>query len=237
MLGSSLGHFRDNYIFCSVESESPSAAYETITTEVDMFLKHLSLSQVRVSTSKPLFIQSDDGTLFPVPRYLALVRVTCYNLEALRKDIQDTQQYQCIVDQRLERALEYFEHALLLFEKRGEIADFLSRHNTQLISSIFLNLWKALSAVVGDPSKPEDSDYQKRYKKFGLDYDFFRDKIEKVRDLRNHYDVTHYALSQDTLKEIEENFGEAKEIVGKVLQQHRQYLLKEIGSSQADSAT
>jgi hypothetical protein len=94
-----------------------------------------------------------------------------------------------------------------------------------LIASVFLNLWKAISVIVGDPN--EDSDYQRRYKKLNLDYGFFKTKIEKIRYLRNTCDVAHYSLTEESLKEIEVNFGEADSTVTEVLRRYREYLLNQ----------
>lgn len=216
---------RDNFAFADVEASSASEAYEKAAQTINRFLQHLSLSQGRLFTFQPLINESDDGKVFPVPTYKQIASVTVYDLKRLRNDVEQTQNYYHLSDQRLERALLYFAHAHLLFERRMEIAPPLSEHYTLLIASVFLHLWKAISVIVGDPSK--DTDYQSRYKQFGLDYEFFKSRIEKIRNLRNNYDVAHYSLTEESIKEIEANFGEADQIVAEVLRRYREYLLKQ----------
>jgi hypothetical protein len=215
-LGGFSVHFHDNFVFCTIEATTPQEAFDKATREISKFLQNLSLCSGRLFTSRPLIIESEDGKVFPVPKYDLFGNVTIYNLEQLRKDIIDAQKYQVLSDQRLGRALGYLGHAWFLFEKRMQIADPLSEHFTMLIASIFLNLWKATSTVVGDPSKPEDSDYRKRYKKLGFDED---------------YDVAHYSLTDERIKDIEKNFSEAAGITNEILRRYREFLLNPTDNS------
>ena len=226
-LGDTQARLNDNFLFIELEADSEREAYTRAAHEVDTFLKNLSLNQGGLFTARPLIIEAEDGRTFPVPKYSSLGTVTVYNLDQLSRNIDEALKYQRLSDQRLERAVRYWSHARFLFGKRMEIANPLSEHHTLLISSIFLNLWKAVSIVVGDPSKSEDSDYQSRYRKLGFDYEFFRTKIEKIRELRNNYDVAHYSMSEEAIQEIESNFGEADNTVSEVLKRYRDYLLHE----------
>jgi hypothetical protein len=225
-------HLHDNFVFADIEAATPSEAYNRTTKALGEFLEHLSLNQGGYFSYRPLIIESAGGELFPIPSYNPLGAVTIYNLEGLQKNIVDVQQYCGLSDQRLSRALEYLNHSRFLFGKRLQIADPLSEHFTMLIASIFLNLWKAASAVVGDPSKPEDTDYRQRYKKLGFDEAFFTTKIEKIRKLRNDYDVAHYTLADERISNIEQNFGEADSIVVQILKRYREILLQEKKSSE-----
>jgi hypothetical protein len=69
-------------------------------------------------------------------------------------------------------------------------------------------------------------DHQSRYKRFGLSYEYFVEKIKKLNDFRNDYDVAHYSIVEDRLEEVEAAFGEASSIVSEVLQQYRDHLLE-----------
>ena len=53
----------------------------------------------------------------------------------------------------------------------------------------FLQYWKCLTAIVGDPSK--DKDHQARPNTLGLGRQFFRSRISPLHDLRNSFDVAH----------------------------------------------
>ena len=87
--------------------------------------------------------------------------------------------------------------------------------STTLAAAAFLFLWKALSAIVGDPSS--DRDYQRRYRDLGLDYAFFRDTIEEIRRLRNEEDVAHYRIDSGGLDVLKNKLQMAKHAVKRVL--------------------
>ena len=57
----------------------------------------------------------------------------------------------------------------------------------------FLQLFKALTAIVGDPSS--DRDYQSRCRKLGLPKDFWQTKAKPLYEIRNDDDVAHYSHS------------------------------------------
>jgi hypothetical protein len=221
-LGNVQGRIQDNFIFLQVDATTYIEAYDMVVQAIEKFLQHLSVNQRRPFTYKPLIIEAEDGKHYPVPKMLSLGRVTHYHLEQLSKDIQEAEAACFVQDTLLDRALQYFEHALLLYEKRGQIADPLSRHYQYLISAVFLNLWKAVSTIVGDPS--HDRDYQKRYRTFGFDYQFFTSKIQHLNKLRNSYDVAHYTLDENLLKEVDANVGEAQNIAAEVLRKYREYI-------------
>ena len=125
-------------------------------------------------------------------------------------------------DPVLDRALQYYEHAMFLFDRRNQIADLFSSHFRYMISEIFLNMWKAATAFIGDPSV--DNDYRSRYRRLGIDREFFETKIEVVRNIRNDYDVAHYRIDEERLAEIERNYGLVKEVAERIIRDYRQYL-------------
>lgn len=224
-LGNVQGHIRDNFLSLEVDSNTSGEAYIIVQQALETFLQHLTLSQKRPFTFEALIIESEDGQLYTIPPIIGLGNFTTYNLDKLRQDIQEAEASYHLQDSRLDRALQYFDHALFISEKRKQIADVLSRHYRYLIASVFLNLWKAVSTIVGDPNN-DKKDYQSRYKKFGFDYDFFKLKIEYLRELRNNYDVAHYSLDENRLNEIDANIGKAQNITSEVLSQYRKYLLE-----------
>ncbi len=219
------GNFKDNFIFLTVEANSYNEAYNTAIQILVLFLQHLSLSQTRLFTYKPLIIESEDGRVYPVPKKFSLAAVTQYNLEQLKQDIQEAESFCSIQNSLLERALEYFDHALFLYDMRSQVTDVLSRHYQKLIAAVFLNLWKAVSTIVGGPNT--DRDYQRRYRKLDFDYVFFTEKIEHLRNMRNSYDITHYSLDDKLLSEVDANYGAAQNIAVEVLRRYREYLLEQ----------
>lgn len=217
--------FHDNYAFVEIEATTPDEAFASGSNLLDRFLKHFSLSKGTLFSAHPLVFESEDQKLYPVPEFIHITRVTTYNLENLEKDLLSASQYQSISDVKLEKAFEYYEQALLLYINREKIAPILSRQHSLLISSAFLNLWKAVSVLVGDPST--DNDYQRRYRGLGFDIQFFTEKIEKLRALRNNYDIAHYSVRRDDLEQIEAAFGEANTIATEVIKRYREKLIED----------
>jgi hypothetical protein len=91
-----------------------------------------------------------------------------------------------------------------------------------LVSSAFLNAWKAVTTILGDPSA--DRDHQRRHRDIGFGKDFSYDKVKRLTDLRNDYDVAHYSLRTDALEEVKAHYGEAIRIASEVIDQYRQHV-------------
>ncbi|OLD02462.1 MAG: hypothetical protein AUJ07_08715 [Crenarchaeota archaeon 13_1_40CM_3_53_5] len=215
---------QDNFLTITVEADRGREAYEKISLALDRFIRCLSLEVKSYVSYRLLVIESEQGVPYTLPKSLRMT-LTGYDLVKLREAISNAEQAWQIRDPILDRALSYYEHALFLFEERNEITDLFSGHFRYMITEIFLNIWKAVSVVVGDPAV--DKDYRRRYRLLGLDDDFFKDKIEPVRRLRNAYDIAHYRLAPDRLDEIERSFNMAKETTEKVMSEYRRYLTEE----------
>ena len=224
-LNNCLAEVRDNYLSIIVESEEVNGVYKKVTDLVDEYLQHLTISQNRLFKYKALVLESDDGQNYKLPKTVRMGSFTTYNLKKLKKDLLKSAKMMSMSDDKLKRALFYFEHSLLLYDARDSIVSAFTRHHSQLISSAFLNLWKAISVILGDPSKSVDKDYQKRYKKLGISFSYFSSKIEKIRNFRNDYDIAHYDLTEESIKEIEINYGKSQTIVSEVLSKYRNSLI------------
>jgi hypothetical protein len=147
--------------------------------------------------------------------------VTVYDLEALRRQLQVAIARATLDDAVLRKALDYYEHALFLSSAVPATFPVAMRTVDHLVAAAFLFLWKALSAVVGDPSS--DRDYQRRYRDLGLDYAFFRDAIEEIRRLRNEEDVAHYRIDSGGPDVLKSKLQMAKEAVKRVLVAHMEH--------------
>ncbi len=218
----SKGQLRDNYLSLEVDADTYSRAYAAAMKAVDTFLGHLAVAQKRRFECEGLFIESSDGKLRNAPKPVRIMAVATYDLAKLRQNVIDAQRFTALEDSVLERALDYFDHALYLYEQRNLTANPFSRHFHMIISSAFLNLSKAMALLVGDPSK--DKDHQSRYKSLGLDHDFYKKRIEPVREVRNKYDVAHCDMSHDSLEAVERAFGDALATVCEVIDRYRQCL-------------
>ena len=164
--------FNDNFLVIKTEEDKPLEAYAKSKLAIDFFIKNLNVNQGRLFSTEPIYIEAESGEIFEPPnKSTHLASVTTYNIKKLNEDINEIIIYDKLFEPRFIKALDYFEHALLLFEKRELIADFISAHNKIFISSIFLNLWKCVTTIIGDPSRKSDK-YQKRYREIGLDKKF-----------------------------------------------------------------
>ncbi len=59
----------------------------------------------------------------------------------------------------------------------------------------FLQFWKAIATIAGDPSR--ESDHQSRCRTYGFGKDYFRDTLKPLHDMRNTFDVAHIASLAD----------------------------------------
>lgn len=91
-------------------------------------------------------------------------------------------------DDPLDQALNYFmageELHSMVTEKRAH----------HMRPMCFLQFWKALATVVGDPS--QDQDHQKRFRTFGLgagNAAYYAEVLRPLHDIRNQFDVAHIA--------------------------------------------
>ena len=176
-----------------------------------------------VLSARPLIIETENGELIPLPEIIGLARVTMYDLDGLKSDLRRATEFLPITDERLARAVEYFEHALHLVASRAE--EMLSVRDDFLVSSAFLHFWKAATAIVGDPSVHADQ-YQKRYKAFGLD-EQMKSSLDELKALRDKHDVAHYSLDSSQSREVSEKLGQALSTAADVIEAYRDHLLAE----------
>jgi hypothetical protein len=221
-LGDATARLTDNVLEIRFEAAQSSVALDVGQVLADRFLQHLALEYGRPFTALPRVLEDEAENPLPLPVVLWQGTVTVYDLTALEQKAQAAAARVPLRDVVLDKALEYYEHALYLstvIPCRLPIAERTVRH---LLAASFLSLWKALSAVVGDPSS--DCDYQRRYRELGLEYSFFADTIEEIRRLRNEEDVAHYRLDSDGLDVVRQKSGMAKEAVKRVIAAYAEHL-------------
>jgi hypothetical protein len=221
--GSQVG-IEDNFLTIQVEAASPLEAFQAATSRVESLLAHLAVEVRRVCSFRPVYFVDAEGTPRPVPMWTTFGTVTTYNLDQLGQNVRNASLFASLADPQLDRALHYFEHALLLYEGRGQLVRPSSSHFRSLIAAVFLNLWKAVSIIVGEPGR--DGDYQRRYRQFGISNEYFKTEIEWLRSLRNDYDVAHYHLSDATIKQTEAMFARGVKVASEVIQHYRRDLVK-----------
>lgn len=216
------GRIEDNYVTLTVESDDADQAKAKLVNSVDRLLQHLALKYNVPLSFNGVSMKDENDNWYPIRTVrMNVVSFRAYNLDELRNEVQEVQAYVGLDDERLDRALTYFEHAIWLFEQRSQQGDLRSRHAAQVASTIFLNLWKAITTIVGDP---DEKDYQSRYKKLGLDYSFFKDGIDKVTRMRNTLDVAHYHLDPTVIAQVDQAIGEAVAVAREVIARYREFL-------------
>jgi hypothetical protein len=216
----------DNFLWITLDAESPGLAYARAQHAADVFAKHLALEKRTPVTLKPILLQdaAPDGAVYPLPLVISLGSTTVYSIAEMQEVATRAAQYCTESDEKLSRALDYYTHSLWLFAARGMVTDEgpLSRNEQVLISSAFLNAWKAVTTILGDPSA--DRDHQRRHRDIGFGKEFSYDKVKRLTGLRNDYDVAHYSLRGDALEEVKAHYGEAIRIAAEVIDQYRQHL-------------
>jgi hypothetical protein len=221
--------FEDDYVWIELEADAPGAAANSGLAVLDRFTQHLTVNQGALFTFALLTMTGEDGSFHPIPEFMRLGRWTHYNLGRLAEDIASATGFVGCDDDRLVSAIDYYQQALFLFgEARARASPFL-RQSTMVVSAAFLNVWKAITTIVGDPSA--DRDHQSRYRKYGLTDEFYRDKIKRVQQLRDDYDVAHHSLDLTRLETVEQEFGEAASVALEVIRSYRQTVCPPVGSS------
>jgi hypothetical protein len=213
----------DNTMTLDIEAEDYQKAYAKACEAIDFFLQHLAISQGLLFNARTLKIEGPKGT-HPVPSRIPLGSVRVYNLSKLAGDIKEAESSWDHSDERLARALEYFEHALFLFEVARGLLPSSGGHYALCVSESFLNLWKCATSIVGDPGIRKDA-YHKRCEQLGLD-ETQKEALTRITRLRNDYDVAHYSLSPDRMRVVQEEFGKAVRTISGVVRQYREHLRK-----------
>lgn len=224
--GKSHLQIRDNYLTVYVDAASDSGeAWERAQGIVERYLQHVSLAIGRTVRARGLTITLPDGRMIKAPWLVSWLRLTTYNLGQMNDALLEAGEFGSLSDDRLNRALEYYDLALTLFEGRERLADINMRQHREVIAASFLNLWKAMTTIVGDPSR--DRDYQSRYKALGFDHAFYEGKIRPLQELRDKYDVAHSSLDHDAAQRVAGEFSAAQSTVQEIVRGHRARLAEQ----------
>jgi hypothetical protein len=222
-LGDTTGRILDNVMTLDVETDDYQKAYLKACGVVDVFLQHLAVSQGLLFKARATGLEDCKG-IRPIPASIPLGSLRIYNLSKLADDIREAECSWGLSDERLARALEYFEHALFLFEIARNVVFSSGRHSALCVSESFLNLWKCETSIVGDPSVRKDG-YQRRCTRLGLD-NTQKEALARIARLRNDYDVAHYSLSTERIRVVEKEFGRAMITVGGLVRRYKEHLHK-----------
>ena len=114
-----------------------------------------------------------------------------YNTNELAGRLETAFRWTVRVDDRARKALLYGEHGFLLSEF-AQTLPLMSAHASFSWGMAFLQLFKALTTILGEPGT--DKDYQRRATRLGLPSDFWSTRVKELYSVRNDDDVAHYSL-------------------------------------------
>lgn len=238
----------DNHLLLTLEADTTREAERKSHELMDWLMLNLMLngaSKYRYYY-KLLSIHSESGMEAALPlkppmwgRYHMF-----YDLDELRSRFFGTVSYSNIIDEHLMKAFRYYDHGIEMIDRLPnplQLSEF-EKFNTQLMSvSAFLNFWKAITTILGDPNPKSDGKpvYESRYKEYGILEDFFNTRIERLRKIRNEDAVAHYEVGSEGMANVFDNLSESQEVARVVLTAYREYLkqkkIKEDENSSASS--
>ncbi len=112
-----------------VEADNADEARAKLITSIDRFLQQIALKFSVPLMYQGVLMEDETGNRYPIrTETMQVLGLRTYNLDELRDEVQQVQAYVGLNDDRLDRALTYFEHAVWLFEQQSQQGDFRSRH-------------------------------------------------------------------------------------------------------------
>jgi hypothetical protein len=116
-------------------------------------------------------------------------------------------------DMRLAQAVRYFGLG-------DDLSELLTRstaldYGASLAPIRFLQYWKSLATIVGDPSS--DKDYQSRHVGLGLGRQYFRHEINPLHTIRNQFGVAHIADPNAPRIVTQANVQKCREVAATVI--------------------
>lgn len=185
----------DNFLEVWTQSPDPQDATSKTIAYVDLFVQSLSSMYGERFFASLMAIEDEHGnpqSVAAIPRTVPFFTATIYNTQELSERIGVAATWAQTADAVAQKALFYFEHACLLEEFSSSLT-LSSPHASFSRALAFLQLFKALTSIIGDPST--DRDYQSRCKRLGLQKDFWEVKAKPLYEIRNEQDVAHYSHS------------------------------------------
>jgi hypothetical protein len=183
----------DNFLEVVTEAERAQPAADRVLAYVDLLLQSLTTMYGDRFFASLLSAEDAQGVPQAVqtgPKTVQLFQATFFNIEELHDRVARAVEWATIADAAAKKALFYFEHACLLNEFAQTLPP-TSPHAAFSRALAFLQLFKALTSIVGDPSS--DHDYQSRCRRLDLARDFWQTKARPLYDIRNEEDVAHYS--------------------------------------------
>lgn len=194
-LSGALARIHDNYLFLTVTAETPTQALSDALARAGLLMRIVGVDRGELFYARVQSVVDESLKAHPLPAIVPMGSFTFYDTGYLSRQFQAAAESAANCDDRLRRALLYFQNAAWLFGQYLKPPSQLTTATFSIASLAVLELWKACSAIVGDPSVRKDH-YQSRYRRLGID-DTLKDRIDDLKSLRDDYDVAHYTLEPD----------------------------------------
>jgi hypothetical protein len=212
---------KDNYATLTFEAVDFSQAALRGCAVMHDFLRRLTMLMSVIFHYRRLRLKSDSGESipwFPPARFHA----TLYSLPQLQAEIDRARTLCELNDAVFEKAILYLEHAKLIGDRMFEWTQGFDEHYSLLVADSLLSYWKAITTVVGDKSKGEDP--RSRCETLGLPASYYDQKVDPVRRARNDYDIAHYDLEKERVRQAEQLVKGVHETATEVLLAYAAYL-------------
>lgn len=204
----------DNVLTAELVASNFQGANAALEATLDR-LTSFAATQLQTYVWYELRLAYEDDTPRRQPLTFPLQNVHIYNLARLKRILVESGAALdgLSPDPRLDRTLRYFSEGSRLYDLLGDAS------LTDLLSPLcFLQYWKAIASVLGDPSSSSDKDYQSRHRTYGLPKDYFILRVRPLHDIRNDFDVAHL-VSLDAPSFVERSVVEdvratAAEVIG-----------------------
>lgn len=169
------------------------------------------------------FLENDKVRIFP-GSFPYSFRLKRYDLNKLKANLSEIFLKFSILDEVSKRCLEYIDRAALLENINAELEQFNARTRAFLKSEIFLNYYKAITTILGEPGI--DKDYQSCYRRFNISHDYYRNEVVPLRKIRNDYDIAHYQLKEnlEKLQKLINNVDKVRKSALEVFKKYVDYL-------------
>lgn len=217
-------NFTDNFLEVLAEGEEAQATTNNVLAYVDLLLQSLTSMYGSRFSASLLLVEDESGTQQSVhvgPRTVRLFQAVLFNIDELKGRVATAATWAEIADPPAKKALFYFEHACLINEF-SETLHATSTHAAFSRALAFLQLWKALTSLLGEPGT--DRDYQRRFKAIGLPNDFWENRVRPLYDIRNDEDVAHYSHSFPEAGAFVAKYSHATAVFRDALEAHMSFI-------------
>jgi hypothetical protein len=221
-LGGIAFQIRDNIVHLAFEAIDDVSGRTRALAVMRRFVRVLTAEQSYLFDFIPLQCEFDGlPRRWPPDRDAQVLSATIYDLVEMKGRLERSIPRSLLADERLDKALLYLEHGWFLYTVREQARG--THHHAMIVASAFLQLWKAVTTLLGEPDT--DADYQRRHRSFGLPRTFWEERMKPLYRVRNEEDVAHYSLSMDQ-PALDESFGKAALVGRDAIAAYAEHLLK-----------